>query len=144
MVDYVLSRLPFVLAGAPDLDIRNAAASYDFGAFKPMFLYASEERGNTKIIANQLGVYIPIGVSELRAAVGFYNTAHSQADWRKYSLGYGYNLSKRTQIYGAIARVGQQGGRAALHRTARPGCARHGLGWKLQRFQCRHPALLLT
>ena len=26
-------------------------------------------------------------------------------DWNKFAVGYGYNLSKRTQVYGTLARV---------------------------------------
>lgn len=81
----------------------NIALSYDFGVAKPMLLWASEKRGEQKVTALQLGVTAPLGSGELRASYAYHNTANSQADWSKLSVGYGYNLSKRTQLYGTLA-----------------------------------------
>jgi predicted porin len=68
-----------------------------------MLLWASEKRGSTKITAVQLGVTAPVGNGEARASFGHYNLSGSNADWNKISVGYGYNLSKRTQVYGTYA-----------------------------------------
>ena len=90
---------------ADDLKANNIAASYDFGMVKPMLLWATEKKGPAKITAIQLGATAPLGQGELRASFGHYDTSGSNADWRKLSLGYGHNLSRRTQVYGSYSRV---------------------------------------
>jgi predicted porin len=96
--------------GANDLTASNIGLSYDFGVVKPMFLWAREKRSTVQITAMQLGATAPLGQGELRASYGRYDTANSAADWSKLSVGYGYNFSKRTQVYGSIARIGNQSG----------------------------------
>jgi predicted porin len=93
-----------------DIEIRNLGASYDLGVVKPMLLWATEKTGTAKITAVELGMTAPIGAGEVRAQVSRYNTASSNADWSKYALGYGYNLSKRTQVYGALAHLRNKDG----------------------------------
>jgi predicted porin len=58
-----------------------------------------------KITALELGVVAPVGPGEIRAQFSRYDTSNSNADWRKLAIGYGYNLSKRTQLYGTVAHV---------------------------------------
>lgn len=93
-----------------DLTATNLGASYDFGVAKPMLLWAREKRGSLQVTAIQLGVTAPMGSGEFRASYGRYDTANSNADWNKLSVGYGYNFSKRTQVYGAVARVSNKDG----------------------------------
>lgn len=94
----------------------NAGLSYDFGGVRPMLLWANERRGGLKITAWQAGLTAALGRGQLRTSVGIYNTAESDADWRKFSLGYGYNLTTRTQVYGSLAYLkNQHGSRRAIH-----------------------------
>ncbi len=95
---------------AQDIDIHNAGASYDFGVVKPMLLWATEKTGAAKITAVELGLTAPLGAGELRAQVSRYDSAASNADWRKYAVGYGYHLSKRTRVYGTLARLSNKAG----------------------------------
>ncbi|HSV54350.1 MAG TPA: porin [Burkholderiaceae bacterium] len=95
---------------ADDVKINNLGASYDFGVVKPMLLWASEKKGTSKITAVQLGLTAPLGAGELRAQLSRYDTSSSNADWRKLAVGYGYNLSKRTQVYAAVARLKNSAG----------------------------------
>ncbi|MFZ3116885.1 MAG: porin [Variovorax sp.] len=95
---------------AADVKIANAGASYDFGIAKPMLLLATEEVSGTKITAIEAGMTVPIGAGQVRAQVSRYNTNNSNADWTKFAIGYGYNLSKRTQVYGTIAHVSNDSG----------------------------------
>lgn len=90
---------------AQDVRIRNAAASYDFGVAQPMLLWASEKRNGVELRALQLGVKVPVGVGEIRAQLSRYDNSTSNADWRKFAIGYGHNLSRRTQLYATVARV---------------------------------------
>jgi predicted porin len=95
-----------------NLTATNAGLSYDFGTVKPMLLWATERRGSLKVTAVQLGVTAPVGNGELRASYGHYNTSGSNAGWDKLSVGYGYNLSKRTQVYATYAFLKNKGSAA--------------------------------
>ena len=93
-----------------DLIANNLGLSYDFGVAKPSFLWATEKRGALKVSALQLGVTVPVGLGFVRGAYSRYDTANSNANWNKISLGYGYNLSNRTMLYGTYARIGNKDG----------------------------------
>ncbi|HSV54064.1 MAG TPA: porin [Burkholderiaceae bacterium] len=91
---------------AADVKANNLGASYDFGMVKPMAVWAQEKVGTAKISAFEIGATAPLGAGELRAAYSRYNVANSSTlDWSKAAIGYGHNLSKRTQVYGTLARV---------------------------------------
>lgn len=98
------------LTDADDLKINNLGASYDFGVVKPMLLWATEKKGAVKITAIELGATAPIGQGEIRGQVSRYDTSNSNADWRKFAIGYGYNFSKRTQVYTTYAHVSNKDG----------------------------------
>lgn len=99
-----------------DIKLGNVGLSYDFGAARPTFLWASEKQGPTKVSVVQLGVVVPVGLGVVRAQVSRYDTSNSATpainanDWRKLAVGYGYNLSKRTQLYGTVARLSNGAG----------------------------------
>ncbi len=97
-------------APAQDVRIHNLGAIYDFGVVRPSLLWAVERTDTTKISALQLGLVAPVGVTELKAQVSHYDTANSNADWNKFALGFGYNLSRRTQVYGTVARISNKAG----------------------------------
>jgi predicted porin len=88
-----------------ELKIANAGVSWDFGFARPSLLWAREERAAARITAIELGVTAPIGPGELRAQASRYDRADSNADWTKFAIGYGYNLSKRTQLYATVAHL---------------------------------------
>lgn len=93
-----------------DLTANNLGLSYDFGIVKPSFLWATEKRSTLKVTAVQLGATVPVGLGFVRAAYSTYNTANSNVNWNKISLGVGYNLSKLTMLYGTYARIGNKDG----------------------------------
>lgn len=95
---------------ADDIKIHNLGVSYNFGVARPSLLWASEKKGAAKITAVELGVTAPVGPGELRAQVSRYDSANTTADWRKYAIGYGYNFSRRTQVYATVARVSNRAG----------------------------------
>lgn len=89
-----------------DYKSTNFGASYNFGVVKPMALFATEKGGNKRVDLFGFGVTIPLGAGELRASYAMFKDKNaSNADSKKLALGYGYNLSKRTQVYGTIARM---------------------------------------
>lgn len=85
----------------------NVGASYNFGMVKPMVLFATERgKSQQRVDLYLIGATVPLGSGELRAAYSQTSTKNvNDADTQRFSLGYGYNLSKRTQLYAAIAHI---------------------------------------
>ena len=96
---------------AADIKLANLGVSYDFGMVRPSLVWASEKQGATKVAALEVGVVAPLGSGNLRAQYSRYNTSNGAVpaiganDWSKLAVGYGYDLSKRTQVYATLARV---------------------------------------
>jgi predicted porin len=91
-----------------EIDYRatNVGASYNFGFVKPMVLIASERGNGRRVDLYEVGATVPVGAGEIRAAYSMYKRKDiSDADSNRFALGYGYNLSKRTQLYATVARV---------------------------------------
>ncbi|QNP47863.1 porin [Diaphorobacter aerolatus] len=84
----------------------NLGASYNFGMVKPMAQFATERGNHLRVDMYLVGATVPLGAGELRAAYSQISTKHaSDADTQRFAIGYGYNLSKRTQLYAAIAHI---------------------------------------
>ncbi len=85
----------------------NIGASYDFGVVKPMVLIATERGAGRGVNAYTLGASAPLGqAGELRFGYTRFNTQNvDDADSSKLALGYFHKLSKRTVVYGMLARV---------------------------------------
>lgn len=94
--------------GATDVRIVNLGVAYDLGMAKPMFQWGSEKNDAVKMTNWLLGVTVPMGQGEIRAAYSRYDANVANKDWNKFAVGYGYNLSKRTQLYGTLAKVSNQ------------------------------------
>lgn len=99
--------------GVGRLASTNLGGFYNFDVAKLSFILAQEKATSAAITTKQLGwllgVTVPIGAGEVRAAYSSYDRKRSADDYRKLMLGYGYNLSKRTELYGTYARVDNQG-----------------------------------
>ena len=99
--------------GAGKLKIANLGASYDFGTIKPALIWAQEKRdGGPGVRGIQLGATATFGLHLLRASIGDYRTSDGapNANWRKYGIGYAYNLSKRTMLYASYGHVTNSSG----------------------------------
>ena len=84
----------------------NLGASYQFAMLTPMLLIASDRGNNKRVDLYSLGVKVPLGAGELRAAYTWYkDKKKDDADSQRLALGYGYKLSKRTELYAAVARM---------------------------------------
>jgi predicted porin len=93
-------------AAGVDYDATNIGASYDLGMVKPMLVFATERGNDRRVDLLSVGATVPLGAGELRAAYSnFRRKDLDQADSRKLSIGYGHDLSKRTQLYVTVARV---------------------------------------
>jgi predicted porin len=89
----------------------SVGASYDFGIVEPMVLFASERGNGRRVDLIGLGFTAPLGRGEIRASLGrFQRKDTDDADSTRLALGYGYDLSKRTQLYATVARVRNEGG----------------------------------
>ncbi|MBI5254961.1 MAG: porin [Burkholderiales bacterium] len=104
--------------GTNNADVKSTAIGvrYTFGAVTPMVLWQDEKTGaGVKVRTIELGVAAAFGQSEVRGSYKNYdvrNGALQNNDWKKLALGYGYNLSKRTQLYGTYARTTNDGASA--------------------------------
>lgn len=99
--------------GAGKLKIANLGASYDFGTIRPALIWAQEKRdGGPGVRGIQLGATATFGLHLLRASIGDYRTSDGapNANWRKYGIGYAYNLSKRTMLYASYGYVTNSSG----------------------------------
>ena len=100
-----------------DYDQYNAKALYDFGLAKLNGLYDVKKFGSLSQKLALVGVTVPLGNGELRAAYAINNrsggvagSGFSNADDSKLmALGYYYNLSKRTALYTTVARITNEG-----------------------------------
>ena len=100
----------------------NLSGSWDFGVAKIMGQYNDEKYTDTLAAAvpaiNErrylLGAVVPLGTGEIHASwvrndVRDAGTLSTQSDADQIALGYVYNLSKRTAIYGQGARINNKG-----------------------------------
>lgn len=89
---------------ADTVNPRGFGINYTFGDFKPHLAYTSvriARAGRSASLASlDIGGSYVIGVASIGAGV-----THSKlegASWDQYSVGYIYNLSKRTKVYGNV------------------------------------------
>ncbi|MDR0225084.1 MAG: porin [Burkholderiaceae bacterium] len=93
-------------AAGMDYKTFNLGASYQMGAFTPMVLIASDRGNNKRVDLYSVGLKMALGQGELRAAYSMYkDKKQSDADSQRLALGYGYKLSKRTELYAAVAHM---------------------------------------
>ena len=129
------------VSGASNVKTSNVGASFDLGFIKPMMFWGQEKaRSGAKVTAWELGLTAPIGQGEIRAAYSRYDVARSANDWNKFAVGYGYNLSKRTQLYSTYARVSNKGAqnKAVSNNGLSAGTAAPGGGSNGYEFGVRH------
>jgi predicted porin len=98
----------------------NLGAEWNFGVARAQAQLSRDSNGALDAKGALLGVLVPIGVGELRAAYSRYSTdASGEPTSKKLALGYVHHLSKRTALYATWARVKNSGGAAvALNGSA--------------------------
>jgi predicted porin len=101
--------------GEGDIHVTNFGVSYDFGIVKPDLFYqtatvnAAPEQYTTSV--GSVGVVVPLGQGEFRFNYGhasgkdYFTGSHANL----FGLGYVYNLSKRTALYGIYAHMSNSG-----------------------------------
>ena len=121
-------------AFANDFDQANAGASYDFGVAKVMALYHIAKFGDLKQRTMLVGATASFGQSQVRASYAMHNRSGGSAaaglsdddDSKLMAVGYVYNLSKRTALYGTLARIKNDGASRAVVNVSPPAGMRGG------------------
>jgi predicted porin len=117
---------------ANDFKMANIGASWNFGVAKVYALYNQNKFGAIKEKTWELSAGVPLGQGEFRAAYADMNRSggaaasafSSASDATMWFLGYVYNLSKRTALYGGYAQIDNEGNAA---QTILAGTAAAGL-----------------
>ena len=98
-------QLKSTTAGASALKTFSVGASYDLGMVKPAFIYHTEKTGAVKNNSLMLAVSAPVGPGRLIGSYARYDLKNSSNDSSALAVGYVYNLSKRTAVYGTYAHM---------------------------------------
>jgi len=90
-----------------DAKLWDVGASYDFKSFKLWGLYASLDMGPASQTNYLLGVSVPVGSFDFRASYQQMegDEAINNREAKKFAVGGGYNLSRRTTLYGTVVRI---------------------------------------
>ena len=98
---------------AGDIRTANVGASYDFGVAKAMAMFDRDRVASPVAVTGSgylVGAVVPVGAGEIRVAHSRYKTdAAGSPATRKLALGYVHHMSKRTALYGTLARVSNSG-----------------------------------
>jgi predicted porin len=105
------------LNGDDKFKIADVGASYDFGVVKAMAYYTQSKFADQKIATYSIGAVAPIGLGQLKAQYTHANASGTNAggvnvddnDADQFAIGYVYNLSKRTAVYGTGAYIKNKG-----------------------------------
>ena len=116
-VAFAKARSTLVEAGASanDVDQFNIFASYDLGVVKPFIGFNQEKNKAAVEVKYQsylLGLTAPVGPGTVRVSYNDVDLKNSGNDAQKFAIGYVYDLSKRTAIYGTYAHVKNKGAAA--------------------------------
>jgi len=91
-----------------NLEISNLAASWNFGLLKPIVFLGRERVPGAAPGARQLDTYMAamtasVWAGEFRLSLARYDRKDSSNDFTKLGIGYGYEASKRTELYANLA-----------------------------------------
>ena len=93
----------------------NVAGSWNFGFMNLMAQYDLTKAGSVDQKAFELGAVVPLGQGEIHAAFTkskIDNPTGSDPDAKQIAVGYIYNLSKRTALYGHYSQIKNKNGAA--------------------------------
>ena len=98
---------------AGDAIYRDIAAAYNFGPVRLSFNADRNQQGALKQQGWLVGMWVPFGATELKASYSTFK-ANTAGDPKasKIALGVVHNLSKRTAVYGTVARIANDNGAA--------------------------------
>ena len=103
-----------------DVQTTNFGGSYNMGVAQLMAFWNKDANTNMKDRTGYtLGALVPMGQGTVRLA--FSNTDYNGAKTDQFALGYVYDMSKRTAVYGTFASVSNSGNAAyALNGASTP------------------------
>jgi predicted porin len=113
--------------------LMNAGLSYDAGVAKVLVLLNGAQYGALKQTSWQLGVTVPVGPGLIKASYQRANASGAGTDANDASqaaLGYVYNFSKRTALYGTFSHLSNSGKasfKVGTPPAAVPGAASRGV-----------------
>ena len=111
-VGFAKGRGTLVQGANGDADQFNIFASYDLGVVKA-FIGFNQEKNKAptqeKYQSYLLGLTAPVGPGTIRVSYNDVDKKNSGDDAQKFAIGYVYDLSKRTAIYGTYAHVKNKG-----------------------------------
>jgi len=100
------------LAAVGDFETTSVGGWYDFGAVKPMAEWSEDKLGaagaNGRKRGYMIGAQAPVGAGQFRvswARVSKTSDTAAEGIAKQLSLGYVYNLSKRTAVYATISQI---------------------------------------
>ncbi|MDR3353238.1 MAG: porin [Zoogloeaceae bacterium] len=113
----------YALGGSYDFRVAKVAAFYDQNKWKDYFA-----TNDLKLRSWLLGVTVPFGKHALLASYtqSKLKTNSGNAKARQWALGYTYTLSKRTNIYAAVADITNDKKHGVFQRTASVGDSSNG------------------
>ena len=122
--------------GNDELRISNGGLSYDMRFVKLMGVVYHATFRDRKQATWLIGVSVPVGLHEFRANFERANASGGGTDRNdatQVALGYSYNVSKRTALYGTCVRLSNQGAAAFAVSNPPPSAAagRHSSGFDL-------------
>ncbi|MBY0454962.1 MAG: porin [Burkholderiaceae bacterium] len=94
---------------ANDVKTWSLGASYDLGVVKPAFIYHSEKNAAVKYNTYMLALTAPVGPGNVIGSYQRLDLKNSKNDTDVLAVGYVYNLSKRTAVYGTYAHANNKG-----------------------------------
>ncbi len=96
--------------------VSNLGVSYNFGVVTPMLMVNVSQYGAKKLTHVELGLTAPVGpLGQVRASYQRANASGAGTDANdasQFAVGYAYNLSKRTAVYGSYSAICNDGAAA--------------------------------
>lgn len=131
-------------SGGDKYKIFTVAGSYDFGAVKITGFINENKVGGLKSQSYQIGALVPVGAFTFKAAYNKLDASGKTAagvdtgpnDSETFAIGFLYDLSKRTSLYGTYADVKNKG--TAAFTVATPPAAVAGQKSQGYEFGIRH------
>lgn len=93
--------------GANDLEVMNFGASFNMGFMTLMGQFHEYKFGNNKQHTYLVGANVKLGPGTLKAS---YNMSDKYREAQQFAVGYVYDMSKRTALYGTFAMIDNDSG----------------------------------
>jgi len=106
-VTLATDKLNGATGAAPSRKTWSLGASYDLGVVKPALMYLNNKNSDdsNKYNVLMLAATAPVGPGSLWASFTRYDVKATDSDSNVLAIGYTYNLSKRTALYGIFAHL---------------------------------------